>query len=220
MILIRMLTQIIANWATIIFIPAMTIIVGNRFWQFYKETKKINYIRLIIFLIFVAFTGAIVPTNLAEVPPFNVYIDINLIGADEVTINPFSIAIGLMVTFALCMITYANRWETLYYVPLLLYAGIIISYALNDFSSVYFILNQTYIYTAGIFGVIFFYITGLRLKDNGSLGFGILFTFAFASLIFGETVIGDVFTLLIALFGIIFASGYFNPYKQSEVLRK
>ncbi|MFO7794571.1 MAG: hypothetical protein ACQERB_16550 [Promethearchaeati archaeon] len=218
--MIRLITQTIANWTTIIIAPIMTILVANRFWQFYKETKKINYIRLIISLIFFAFTWAIIPTNLSEVPPFDIYINPDLIGTDEATINSFSIAIGFMVTFSLCMIAYANRWETLYYVPLLLYAGIIFSYLLNDFSSIYFVLNQIYIYVAGIIGLIFFYITGIKLKDNGSLGLGIFFTFAYGALAVGENIIGDLFTFLIAVFGIIFALGFFNPYKQSEVFKE
>jgi len=218
--MIRLITQTIANWTTVIIAPIMTILVANRFWQFYKKTNKINYIRLIIFLIFLAFTWAIIPTNLSEVPPFDIYINADLIGTDEATINSYSIAIGFMVSFSLCMIAYANRWETLYYVPLLLYAGIIFSFILNDLSSIYFILNQIYIYGAGVLGVIFFYITGIRLRDNGSLGLGIFFTLSYASLIVGENIIGDVFTFLIGVFGLIFALGFFNPYKKSEVFRK
>jgi hypothetical protein len=218
--MIRLLTQTIANWTTIIIAPIMTVLVANRFWQFYKETGKINFIRLSIFAIFLAFAWAIIPTNLSEVPPFDIFINQNIIGTDEATINPYSIAIGLMVSFSLCMIAYANRWESLYYVPLFLYAGVIISYTLNNFNSAYFIVNQIYIYSAGIIGVIFFYITGIRLKDNGSLGLGVFFTLSYASLVAGENIIGDVFTFLIGVFGLIFALGYFTPYKVSEVSEK
>jgi hypothetical protein len=65
-----------------------------------------------------------------------------------------------------------------------------------------------------VFGLLFFYITGFRLKDNGSLGLGIFFTIAFASVIAGENVVGDILTFLIAIMGMIIALGYFQPYKQ------
>jgi hypothetical protein len=194
----------------------MMIIVAIRVIREYRRTNELNYVRLFIFLIFIAFTWAIVPTNLSEVPPFNSIIRQELIGFNEETINPYSIALGLMVSLCLSMIFYINQWDVIEFTPLLFYGGLLFSYIVTSFNPFYHVLNALYIYVAAIIGITFFYITGFRVKDNGSLGLGVLFTIAFASLAFGENVIGDAFTVLIAVFGLVFSLGFFAPFKDNE----
>ncbi|MEJ2248130.1 MAG: hypothetical protein P8Y70_01815 [Candidatus Lokiarchaeota archaeon] len=211
---IRFITQIIGNFATIIIAPIMVFIVGRKLWLEYKETGRINYIRLSIFAIFISFAYAIIPTNLYEVTPLKFFIAEDVIGTSLNGITPYSIAIGSMVTIALCMICYANQWKKFYFTPLQIFIGMIIFYFL---SGGFDLLYQPYILITGIIGLIFFYITGIRLKDNGSLGLGLFFTFSYLSVIFGETIPGDICTLLIAIFGLIFALGYFHPYNKTEI---
>ncbi|TFF97181.1 MAG: hypothetical protein EU547_05035 [Promethearchaeota archaeon] len=213
---IRLITQFIGNWITIFVVPLMMIIVGLRVIKEYRDTNQINYVRFIIFFIFIAFTWAIVPTNLSEVPPFNTIIRQELIGFSEEIINPYSIALGLMVSLCLVMIFYINQWKVLELSPLFFYFGLLISFFVTGFNPLFNLLNAVYIYLAAVVGIAFFYITGFRVKDNGSLGLGILFTIALGSLAFGENVIGDIFTVLIAIFGLIFSLGYFAPFKEKE----
>lgn len=213
---IRPFTQFIGNWITIFVIPLMMIIVGIRVIREYRRTNEINFVRLIIFFIFIAFTWAIVPTNLSEVPPFNTVIQQEVIGFSEEIINPYSIALGLMVSFCLVMIFYINQWNSILFTPLFIYGGLLISFLVTGFNPFYNLLNMVYIYITAIFGITFFYITGFRVRDNGSLGLGVLFTIAFASLAFGENIIGDIFTMLIAIFGLAFSLGFFAPFKNIE----
>ncbi|MBD3195154.1 MAG: hypothetical protein GF317_08875 [Candidatus Lokiarchaeota archaeon] len=210
----RFITQSIGNWTTIIIAPIMTAIVAIRLWNEYKSTNQLNYVRLIIFFIFLAFSWAIIPTNIIEVTVLSEIIPEEAIGNTLDTITPYSVAIGLMVTFALTMIAYANQWKYLYLTPLFVYFCIVFSYIATSFHPLYHSFNQFYILIMAVFGLLFFYITGFRLKDNGSLGLGIFFTIAFASVIAGENVVGDILTFLIAIMGMIIALGYFQPYKQ------
>ncbi len=211
---IRVITQLIANYSTMIIAPIMTAIIARKVWQEYKETRQINYIRFLILLIFITFTWAIIPTNLYESTALKEMVDEETIGTNIYTINPYSIAIGFMVTFSLCMIAYANRWEPLYYAPLFNFGGLLVLYYLTGYDGLY----PSYILLGGVVGLVFFYITGLRLRDNGSLGLGVFFTFAYVSVLFGETIPGDIFTTLIAVFGLLFALGYFSPFNEEEVV--
>lgn len=213
---IRPITQFIGNWITIFIVPLMMVIIGIRLIREYRRTNEINYVRLIIFFIFIAFTWAIVPTNLSEVPPFNTLINPEVIGFTEETITPYSVSLGLMVSFCLCMIFYINQWERIEWTPIFIYGGILLSYFITYFNPFYDLLNAIYIYIAAIVGITFFYLTGFKIRDNGSLGLGILFTIALASLVFGENIIGDIFTILIAIFGLIFSLGYFTPFEETE----
>ncbi len=209
---IRIITQAIANFSTIIVAPIMTFLVARKLYIEYKETNQLNIVRLLILGIFIAFSWAIIPTNLVESTDLKYVVDINVIGWNLFTITPYSIAIGVMVTLSLCLIAYANRWETFYYAPLFIFGGVLIFYVLTGFSAWY----QYFVLLCGIIGLVFFYITGFRLKDNGSLGLGVFFTFSYISVIFGETIPGDIFTILIAVFGLIFTLGYFTPFKEKE----
>jgi len=214
---LRYITQLIGNWTSIFVVPLMAIIIAIRLFREYKQTKQINYVRLLILCIFIAFTWAIIPTNMAEVPPFNTFISGEIIGLTEEKINPYSISIGLMVSFALSLIAYANKWEILYYTALSFYPTILASAILNNMDPAFDIFNMYYIYTAAVIGIVFFYVTGFRLRDNGSLGLGILFSIAFGALAFGENVIGDIFTISIAIFGLIFSLGFFTPFKTKQI---
>jgi hypothetical protein len=209
---IRFITQIIGNFTTIIIAPIMVFIVGRRLWLEYKQSGNINYIRLAILGIFVSFAYAIIPTNLYEVTPLKFFIQEEVIGTSLDKITPYSIAIGTMVTLSLSIIAYANQWRKLYYTPLYVFLGMIVFYLLTGG---YDLLYQPYVLLAGVIGLIFFFITGIRLKDNGSIGLGVFFTFSYLSVIFGESIPGDIFTILIGTFGLIFALGYFQPYKNS-----
>lgn len=206
----------IANWMTTIIMPMMAIIIAVRVYKEYKEKEKLNYVRLLILGIFIMFNWVLLPSNLSETPPFNTFLNRELIGLDENTINLFSISIGLLISMALTLVAYANNLELLYYTPFSFYLTIIASALLNDFNPFFDTFNVIYIYGGAIITVIFFYITGFRLKDNGSLGLGILFSFAIISLVIGANIIGDSFLIALGIFGLIFSLGYFAPFKMNE----
>jgi hypothetical protein len=201
---------------TTIILPMMAIILAIRVYKEYKEEEQINYVRLLIFCIFIMFNWVLVPANLSETPPFNTFINREVIGVDENSINLFSISIGLLISLALSFVAYANKLEILYYAPISFYLTILASAILNNLNPFFDTFNLIYIYAGAFITVIFFYITGFRLKDNGSLGLAILFSFAIIALAIGSNIIGDSFIIALGIFGLIFSLGKFTPFKMDE----
>lgn len=206
--------QTIGNFMGITITPLMTVIVGKKTWKEYKEFNNLNIVRFLIFLIFFSFSWALIWANLYESTALKEILPSFVHSANQIEdVTFFSLGVGLMVTFALILIAYANQWEVLYITPLFVFGGSIILFLFTGDINIYSI----YILFSGIIGLIFFYLTGFRLRDNGSLGLGVLFTFAFLSLIFGENLIGQIFNISTSIFGIIFVLGYFNLFQKEEV---
>ncbi len=169
--------------------------------------------RFLIFLIFLSFSWALIWANLYESTPLGTTFPTYIHSANNLEdITFFSIGVAFMVTFALITIAYANRWESLYLTLIFILGGSLIFYFFTGNINIY----PIYIYASAFLGLIFFYLTAFRLRDNGSLGLGVLFTLAFLSLIFGEAIIGQLFNIATSIFGLIFALGYFNLFKRKE----
>ncbi|MHA1803116.1 MAG: hypothetical protein ACTSU4_01120 [Promethearchaeota archaeon] len=203
----------IANISSIIVVPIMTSIIGRRLWNEYKNFKKINVIRLLTFCIFLSFSWTNLWEFLYETSPLAPLLPSYVNSPNAVQdITLYSIGIGFMVTFALTLTIYANKLEAFYLAPLSFYLGILIYYIATG--NVNF--HAYYVYGCAIVGLIFFYVTGFRLKDDGPLGLGILFTITYISLIFSDTLIGEIFFLASLIFGAFFSLGYFNVFKSVE----
>lgn len=210
---IRLTLQTIGNFLALIVIPAMTVILISKIYREYKETNQLNIIRCYIMGIFAAMSFALFWANLQESTTLFDNIPNYIISNRVDTITLYSIGIGLMVTLALSMTAYANRWETLYYTSFFVFGGFIIFYLLTGFVAWF----QYFIYISAILGLTFFYITGVRLKDNGSLGLGVFFTFAFVALILGETILSQLFNIGFSIFAVIFVFGYFRVFKEENL---
>jgi hypothetical protein len=105
---------------------------------------------------------------------------------------------------------YANGFETLYYSSAFIFGGMFITFLLTDYAG--FLIP--YIFTGGTIAVTFLFVTGFRLKDNGSLGLAIFASLIFPTLISEKTIIGQLMSLAYPIFGIILAFGYFKPFKE------
>ncbi len=213
----RIMIQTTGNIMGIFIAPLMTVIIVIKLWKEYKEIGQMNILRLILLGIFIAFTWSIFWTNLYESTTLRSILDEEIVGIDVQTINFFSVGIGFMVTFSICLITYANQWEKLYYPPIIIFGAILVFCLITSL----YILYTLYIYITALFGLAFFYITGFRLKDNGTFGLGIFFTLCYLALAFEVenltlNIISQFFNLSIFIFGLIFVLGYFRPFGESE----
>jgi len=204
--------ELVANYLGIIIIPIMTIILGRKVFLERKQIKKFNMIRLIIFCIFLTISWMLVWEFLYESTPLRDVLDAELI----ISINTFSFysfGLGFMITLALAMVTYTNRWESLYYMSFFIFAGMFIVFLLTELA----IFLIPYVFAGGVISVVFLVATGLKLKDNSSIGLAIFATLVFPTLIAEKTIVGQILSLLYSIFGLIFALGFFKLFKANVV---
>jgi hypothetical protein len=207
------LVEVVANYLGITIIPIMTIILGRKVILERRKINKFNMIRFIIFCIFLTLSWLLMWEFLYESTPLGGVLNYELVKAIY-TFSLYSFGIGLMITLALVMMTYINRWESLYYVPFFIFAGMFIVFLLTEIA----IFLIPYIFAGGVIAVVFLFATGLRLKDNSSFGLAIFATLIFPTLMVAEkTIVGQILSLAYPIFGIIFALGYFKLFKADVV---
>ena len=205
--------ELVANYLGIIIIPIMTIILGRKVFLERRQIKKFNMIRLIIFCIFLTISWMIIWEFLYESTPFGAVLNYELIRSIY-TFSLYSFGLGLMITLALVMMTYTNRWESLYYVPFFIFAGMFIVFLLTEIA----IFLIPYVFAGGVIAVVFLIATAFRLRDNSSLGLAIFATLIFPTLVIAEeALVGQILSLTYPIFGILFALGYFKLFKEKVV---
>ena len=205
--------ELVANYLGIIIIPIMTIILGRKVFLERRQIKKFNMIRFIIFCIFLTISWMLIWEFLYETTPLGGVLNAELV----ISINMFSFysfGLGLMITLALVMVTYTNRWESLYYVPFFIFAGMFIVFLLTEIA----IFLIPYVFAGGVIAIVFLIATAFRLKDNSSLGLAIFATLIFPTLMIAEnTIVIQIFRITYPIFGILFALGYFKLFKAGVV---
>jgi len=204
--------ELIANYLGIIIIPIMTIILGRKVFLERRQIKKFNMIRLLIFCIFLTLSWILLWEFLYESTAFRDVLDAELIIAMN-RFSFYSFGLGLMITLALSMVSYINRWESLYYLSFFIFAGMFIVFLITEV--IIFLLP--YVFAGGVIAVVFLFATGFKLKDNSSLGLAIFATLVFPTLIAEKTIVGQILSLLYPIFGILFALGYFKLFKKKVV---
>lgn len=200
--------ELVANFLGIIIIPIMTIILGRKVILERKQIKKLNMIRFFIFCIFLTLSWLLIWEFLYESTPLGAVLNADLIISLN-TFSFFSFGLGLMITLAISMVSYTNRWESLYYMPFFIFLGMFIVFLLTDIA----IFLLPYVFTGGVIAVAFLFGTGFKLRDNSSLGLAIFATLVFPTLIAEKTIVGQVLSLAYPIFGLIFALGYFKLFK-------
>ena len=206
------LVELIANYLGIIIIPIMTIILGRKVILERKQIKKLNVIRFFIFCIFLTLSWLLLWEFLYESTPLSDVLNADLIISIN-TFSFFSFGLGLMITLAISMVSYTNRWESLYYMPFFIYLGMFIVFLLTEIA----IFLLPYVFTGGVIAVVFLFGTGFKLRDNSSLGLAIFATLVFPTLIAEKTIVGQMLSLAYPIFGLIFALGYFKLFKTEVV---
>jgi len=204
----------VANYLGIIIIPIMTIILGRKVILERRQIKKLNMIRFIIFCIFLTLSWLLIWEFLYESTPLSDVLNAELI----ISINTFSFysfGLGLMITLAISMVSYTNRWESLYYISFFIFAGMFFVFLGGITEITIFLLP--YVFTGGVIAVVFLFATGFKLKDNSSLGLAIFATLVFPTLIAEKTIVGQILSLAYPIFGLIFALGYFKLFKVKVV---
>ena len=210
----ELIIQTIANYLGLIVIVFMTMVQGIKIIQAKRKEGKFNILRAITFAIFVTLTWVLFweflyeSTGLNKILSEEITISIN-------TISLYSFGIGLTITLALGWVFYANRYKPLYFSSLIIYAVVIIIFFLTR-NNVAFL---PYVFIGGTIAVVFLYVTGFRLKDNGALGLAIFSTLIFPTLIAEKTIIGQILSLCYPIFGIILILGYFKPYKKEKIVK-
>ncbi|MFX0031952.1 MAG: hypothetical protein ACFE8E_05750 [Candidatus Hodarchaeota archaeon] len=194
-----------------ILIPVATLIIGRKIIKEKRTTGRYNIVRLLTFGIFFCFALMSVFEILVEfsVIPFLS----SIFGFNIETINLYSILIGTMVSLGLCLVFYANRWESLYFFSFFFFGGMVIFYFLTGFDA----WVEIYIQIAAIISLVFIYFTGFRVKDNGALGLGILFTLAFSTLVIEISFVTQIIILIYDVFIVILSLGYFKVFKEEVV---
>jgi len=200
--------ELVANYLGIIIIPIMTIILGRKVILERRQIKKLNMIRFFIFCIFLTLSWLLVWEFLYESTPLSEVLNADLIISIN-TFSFFSFGLGLMITLAISMVSYTNRWESLYYMPFFIFLGMFIVFLLTDIA----IFLLPYVFTGGVIAVAFLFGTGFKLRDNSSLGLAIFATLVFPTLIAEKTIVGQMLSLAYPIFGLIFALGYFKLFK-------
>jgi hypothetical protein len=204
--------ELVANYLGIIIIPIMTIILGRKVILERRQIKKLNMIRFIIFCIFLTLSWILIWEFLYESTPLSDVLNAELI----ISINTFSFysfGLGLMITLAISMVSYTNRWESLYYISFFIFAGMFIVFLMTEIA----IFLLPYVFTGGVIAVVFLFATGFKLKDNSSLGLAIFATLVFPTLIAEKTIVGQTLSIIYPIFGLIFALGYFKLFKVGVV---
>jgi len=204
--------ELVANYLGIIIIPIMTIILGRKVFLERRQIKKFNMIRLLIFCIFLTLSWILLWEFLYESTAFRDVLDAELIIAMN-RFSFYSFGLGLMITLALSMVSYINRWESLYYLSFFIFAGMFIVFLITEV--IIFLLP--YVFAGGVIAVVFLFATGFKLKDNSSLGLAIFATLVFPTLIAEKTIVGQILSLAYPIFGLIFALGYFKLFKTDVV---
>lgn len=208
------LVEVVGNYLGIVVIPIMTIILGQKVFRERKQINKFNMIRFINFCIFLTLSWLLLWEFLYESTPLGDFFIPELIISIE-TFSLYSFGFGFMITLALAMVTYTNRWESLYYISFFIFAGMFIVFLLGITEITIFLLP--YIFAGGVISVVFLYATGFKLRDNGSLGLAIFATLLFPTLVAEKTIVGQVLAIAYPIFGIIFALGYFKLFKDKVV---
>ena len=206
------LVEVVGNYLGIIVIPIMTIILGRKVFRERRQINKFNLIRFINFCIFLTLSWLLLWEFLYESTPLGDVLNPELIISID-TFSLYSFGFGFMITLALAMVTYTNRWESLYYISFFIFAGMFIVFLLTEIA----IFLLPYIFAGGVISVVFLYATGFKLRDNGSLGLAIFATLLFPTLVAEKTIVGQFLTLAYPIFGIIFALGYFKLFKEKGV---
>ena len=204
--------ELMANYLGIIIIPIMTIILGRKVILERREIEKLNMIRFIIFCIFLTLSWMLIWEFIYESTPLGDVLNVELI----ISINTFSFysfGLGLMITLAISMVSYTNRWESLYYIYFFIFAGMFIVFLSTEIS----IFLLPYVFAGGVIAVVFLFATGFKFKDNSSLGLAIFATLIFPTLIAEKTIVGQMLSLIYPIFGLIFALGYFKLFKAKVV---
>lgn len=202
----------ISNCVNIFLFPIITLLLVIKIKNEKSETGKYNIIRSLICGCYACFSWLVIWEFIDENIPIGQTLH-ELIGNQSHTFGLFNVGYGIMVCLGLMMIVYANQKETLYYTPIFIFSGMVIFYLLTGFQEWLMI----YIYTGSVLGLLFLYITGFRLKDNGSLGIAIMFSLAFSTIFLQNTLLASIISFGYIIFAIVFALGYFEPFKEQEV---
>ena len=194
----------------IIVIPIATIIVGRKLIKEKRITGRYNAIRGLIFLIFFSFSILVTLELLVNAPVFNLPLLVELFGSGFESFGLNTLIIGIIASLGLTMVATANRWEFLYYTSLFFFGGMILLYLFTGFEG----FLTPYIYFAGGASIIFLYLTGFRVKDNGALALAIFFTIAFGTVIFDNPMVTPFGVISYDIFILVFSFGLFKPFKQ------
>ncbi|MBD3256048.1 MAG: hypothetical protein GF383_13210 [Candidatus Lokiarchaeota archaeon] len=203
--------QSIGRYYAIVIYSLITIILTIRLIKDKKESGNINLIRLLILGVF----GCVYWINILEFLAFETPIlPVDAIGFQINDFSLYNFGLGLAVTLGIVLAAYINQLKPFYFTALYFYFGLLVLYFYAGTS----LILLPYIYITGITALTLQMYTGLKLKDNGALGVAVFFAIAFVTILLPEEgvigVLDALATLIYATFGLIFALGYFKPFKE------
>lgn len=195
----------------------ITVILTLRLLKEKKETGNINYVRFIILCVF----ASVFWMNIWEVLGFEVpFVPLEVSGFNASDFSPYNFGLGLAVSLGLVLAAYINQFKKFYFTSLFIFFGLFILYIYTGLTTgnPTSIILMPYVYITGSIVLVFQLYTGFNLKDNGALGIGIYFLLAFITIFIPNEGIIGIFDALLSLiyltFGLIFAMGYFKPFKE------
>jgi hypothetical protein len=193
----------------VVTITLMAVVTARKAVQDKQQRGVMNWIRMIVFGVFACFAiqswlGFMNATLNLGLPEF-----FQTMRDSYLTLG--GIAIGGIVTLGIILVTYSNRWESLYFAPAFAYAGLLILIVSTGLTG----LHQPYIEYGALIGLGFMYLTAFRIKDNSALGIAIFFTLAFSTIVLEIPLIPALINLGYLVFGLIFTLGYFRVFKPT-----
>lgn len=205
--------ELIGDTISFFMVLLATIILGIKVLGEKRKIGQFNTIRIIMFSMFLTFTTTIGLEFFLEQTPFTNPILEQFFGIKNRGMGLYNLLVGVLVTLGLTMVAFANQSKELYLAPFYFYSGIIIFWMLSGYDAWLY----PYIIAGGLFTIIFLYLTGVRLKDNGSFGLAIFYTLAFLTFALQGTVISQIITIGYSIFILLFSLGYFKPFNQGGI---
>lgn len=179
---------------------------------YHKKTETYDIIRTMIIIWFFCILWFNTWEFLYYNTPLNEVIPSIWMATDYSSIVVQSLSVPIVIIVGLFIVGKINQWKILEIFPFAYFAIIIGLTLLFNLGLLYFIsMLVSYLLV-----LVFLFYTGLRVKDNDALGLAIYFMI---TMFVGVTESYPKFILGIIsyIFGIIFALGYFKPYKKERI---
>ena len=196
---------------------SLTIVISKKILDDKKEYGKFSPIKLIYLMIFATnlfstfFDDLFYRIGLFK---YEWQVEISRIGINTI-LNGFMVALGFMLIFTIL------NWKSLQLSSFFFYIGMVLFWLFTGRDDMYFI----YTVVLSSISLIVIFAIGIKLKDNGAVGYSTFFLLLLIGYIMvaipgindvGGINVGHFFNMGAYGFGIIFALDKFKPFKPKE----
>jgi hypothetical protein len=127
-------------------------------------------------------------------------------------VSPSHWANGFIVMFGLMLAAYVNKKDSLLFFPVFFQVGAIVFYYVTGNVAIEEMSTQIF----GVIALLALYEAGIRVKDNNALGFAVMYTMQFITILDFNPVLLSIISVVGYIFGIFLAAGLFRPFGKEE----